>query len=222
MSLKPPKKSDLGKAWMQARQERTIKISPEYHLIVTEGTETEPPYFEAIQCAINEQYRGRIQLDISGEGTNTVFLFDRAIYLAGHSLNTYRHIWVVYDTDDFPKDRINEVVDLCRINSTEETEYHALWSNQCIELWYLIHFSYMHSDLHRTEYWPKLTECLESIGAGEYKKNRPDMYALLRPYLETAIAYAKRLDQDNVGLPPSQAAPGTKVYELLEKLKPYL
>lgn len=222
MSLKPPKKSDLGKAWMQARLERTVKISPEYHLIVTEGTETEPPYFEAIQRAVNERYRGRIQLDISGEGTNTVFLFDRAKYLAGCSPNTYRHVWVVYDTDDFPKDRINAVVELCQANSTEETEYHALWSNQCIELWYLIHFSYMHSDLHRSAYWPKLTEYLESIGAGKYEKNRPDMYKLLRPYLETAIASAKRLDQDNADLPPSQAAPGTKVYELLEKLKPYL
>lgn len=222
MSLKPPKKSDLEKTWMQARLERTIKISPEYHLIVTEGTKTEPPYFEAIQRTINEQYRGRIQLDVSGEGTNTVFLFDRAKYLAGCSPNTYRHIWVVYDTDDFPKDRINEVVELCRMHSTEETEYHALWSNQCIELWYLLHFSYMHSDLHRSAYWPKLTECLESIGAGEYKKNRLDMYKLLRPYLETAIAFAKRLDQDKVNLPPSQSAPGTKVYELLEKLKPYL
>lgn len=222
MSLKPPKKSDLGKTWMQARLERTVKISPEYHLIVTEGTQTEPPYFEAIQRAINKQYRGRIQLDISGEGTNTVFLFDRAKYLAGRSPNTYRHIWVVYDTDDFPKDRINEVAALCRMNSTEETEYHALWSNQCIELWYLIHFSYMHSDLQRDEYWPKLTQCLESIGAGKYEKNRPDMYELLRPYLETAIASAKRLDQENANLPPSRSAPGTKVYELLEKLKPYL
>ena len=222
MSLKPPKKSDLGKTWMQARLEKTVKISPEYHLIVTEGTETEPPYFEAIQRAINEQYRGRIQLDIWGEGTNTVFLFDRAKHLARSSPNMYRHIWVVYDTDDFPKDRINEVVELCKTNSTEETEYHALWSNQCIELWYLIHFSYMHSDLHRTEYLPKLTECLESIGAGKYEKNRPDMYELLRPYLDTAITFAKRLDQDNANLPPSKSAPGTKVYELLEKLKPYL
>lgn len=42
MSLKPPKKSDLDKNWMKARQDRPKKIQPEYHLIVTEGTETEP------------------------------------------------------------------------------------------------------------------------------------------------------------------------------------
>lgn len=48
MSLKPPKKSDLSKAWMKKKPDRKIMICPEYHLIVTEGTETEPAYFEAV------------------------------------------------------------------------------------------------------------------------------------------------------------------------------
>ena len=68
MSLKPPKKSDLSKSWMKARQDRAKKMQPEYHLIVSEGTNTEPAYFEAIRDNINRQYRERIQLDISGEG----------------------------------------------------------------------------------------------------------------------------------------------------------
>ena len=38
MSLKPPKKSDLGKSWMKPRRDKNILIRPEYHLIVTEGT----------------------------------------------------------------------------------------------------------------------------------------------------------------------------------------
>ena len=45
LSLKPPKKSDLDKKWMKKRLDRAIKIQPEYHLIVTEGTDTEPEYF---------------------------------------------------------------------------------------------------------------------------------------------------------------------------------
>lgn len=56
MSLKPPKKSDLGKSWMKPRRDKNILICPEYHLIVTEGTETEPQYFEAIRTIINSQY----------------------------------------------------------------------------------------------------------------------------------------------------------------------
>ena len=40
MSLKPPKKSDLGKSWMKDRRDKARMIQPEYHLIASEGTET--------------------------------------------------------------------------------------------------------------------------------------------------------------------------------------
>ena len=222
MSLKPPKKSDLNKSWMKARQDRPKKIQPEYHLIVTEGTDTEPAYFGAIRDVINSQYREKVRLDICGEGDNTINLFRKAKQNVADSPNGYRHVWVVYDTDDFPAEHIDKVVELCRENSNEETEYHAVWSNQCVELWYLLHFSFMQSDLHRTEYWPKLTEWLTSIGVGEYEKSRKDMYHILRPFLDFAIANAKRLEAINEGKLPSKAAPGTKIYELVEKLKPYL
>ena len=49
MSLKPVKKSDLGKTWMNPRKGKRILIQPEYHLIVTEGTKTEPNYFKTLQ-----------------------------------------------------------------------------------------------------------------------------------------------------------------------------
>jgi len=62
MSLKPPKKSDLDKSWMKARRDKPKKIQPEYHLIVTEGTDTEPAYFGAMRDVINSAYPDRIQL----------------------------------------------------------------------------------------------------------------------------------------------------------------
>ena len=50
MSLKPPKKSDLDKNWMKARRDRNLRnLQPEYHLIITEGTNTEPQYFGAME-----------------------------------------------------------------------------------------------------------------------------------------------------------------------------
>ena len=70
MSLKPPKKSDMGKNWMKPRRDKSILLRPEYHLIVTEGTATEPQYFEAVRDIINRQYRDKIQLDVYGEGNN--------------------------------------------------------------------------------------------------------------------------------------------------------
>lgn len=207
---------------MKKKPDRVIKIHPEYHLIVTEGTDTEPAYFGAIKEIINKRYPEKIHLDVSGEGDNTISLFGRAKLLAGNISNVYKHVWIVYDTDDFPADHIDRVLQLCVENSTEETMFHAIWSNQCIELWFLLHFSFMQSDIHRTEYWPKLTEHLKQIGAGEYMKNRKDMYQILYPYMEYAIGNAKRLNALNEGKLPSKAAPGTKVYELIEVLKPYL
>ena len=138
MSLKPPKKSDLGKSWMKPRRDKNILIRPEYHLIVTEGTETEPQYFEAIRNIINSQYRDKIQLDIHGAGDNTLSLLDKAMNLVRSNPNGYKHVWIVYDTDDFPANRINKTNESCINLSTEETQYHAIWSNQCIELWFCI------------------------------------------------------------------------------------
>lgn len=222
MSLKPPKKSDQDKAWMRARRDRARKISPEYHLIVTEGTDTEPAYFGAIRDKINTCDHNRINLEICGEGDNTLNLLMRAQNRVLASPNGYKHVWIVYDTDDFPAEHIDQTAKLCSELSTEETVYHAIWSNQCFELWFLLHFSYMHSDLYRAEYWPKISEQLSYIGKGEYRKNRPDMYEILYPMLDKAIANAKRLNDENENKLPSKSAPGTKVYELIETLKPYL
>lgn len=222
MSLKPPKKSDQNKAWMQPRRDNAKKLQPEYHLIVTEGTDTEPAYFCAIRDKINAHYQRRIQLEIYGEGDHTLSLLKKARSRASANPNGYRHVWVVYDTDDFPAEHIDQTARLCAVWSTEDTTYHAIWSNQCIELWFLLHFSYMHSDLHRSEYWPKLSAHMRALGKGEYRKNRQDMYEILRPIMDRAIANSKRLANENRNKQPSQSAPGTKVYELVSLLKPYL
>ena len=158
MSLKPPKKSDLDKDWMKSRRDKARLIQPEYHLIVTEGTDTEPAYFGAIRDIINKTYPDRIQLNIFGIGDNTLNLFQKAKQLASSSANGYKHVWIVYDTDDFPAEHIN----------------------------------------------------------------RTDMYQILLPYQDTAIANANKLEKINEGKLPSESAPGTMIHKLILKLKPYL
>ena len=224
MSLKPTKKTDLNKEWLKGRESKNkkIMINPEYHLIITEGTNTEPLYFESIKKEINEKYRDRIHVEIEGTGENTLNLFQRAKKKAEKSPNVFKHIWIVYDTDDFPFDQINQTVDLCASNSTDDTEYHALWSNQCIELWFLLHFGFYHSDIHRKEYFPKLTKHLSSIGKGDYKKNRGDMYNILKPYLKKAMSNANKLAKLNENKTASDSTPGTEVYKIIEKLTPFL
>ena len=170
MSRKPPKKSDMGKSWMKPRRDSRQMISPEYHLIVSEGTKTEPKYFEKIKETIDAKYRDRIHLDISGKGANTVTLFNRAVKDVARSNNVYKHVWLVFDKDDFPPENFDRTAELCASESTDETRYHPIWSNQCIELWFLLHFMFLQADLHRDEYWPKLIESLKSRNLGTYYK----------------------------------------------------
>ena len=113
MSLKPPKKSDVGKRWMNPRKSKEILIQPEYHLIVTEGTDTEPQYFESIKTRINSKYQGKIYLEIYGEGDNTLRMKKKTQKRALGSSTIFKHVWIVFDTDDFPPDHINRTVEKC-------------------------------------------------------------------------------------------------------------
>ena len=133
-----------------------------------------------------------------GQGDNTVNLFDKAKQLVRENPNGYKHVWIIYDTDDFPKDKIDVVPVLCENESNSDCKYHAIWSNQCIELWFLLHFSFMYSDLHRDEYKSKLSENLNAIGAVDYSKNREDIFLVVKNYQNFAIENAKRLDKINL------------------------
>ena len=73
---------------MKKKPDRSIKIHPEYHLIVTEGTNTEPAYFGAIKDIINKRYPEKIHLDVSGEGDNTINLFEKAKLIV-----FYNYVW---------------------------------------------------------------------------------------------------------------------------------
>ena len=121
-----------------------------------------------------------------------------------HSMQ-FNHIWLVYDKDDFPKDNFdNTYYKCCSLSKqNDSTVYHALWSNECIEYWFLLHLMLLDSAVSRIEYYHKLSDKLKS----KYEKNRDDIYVLLKPYLETAIKNAKQIAQKNEGLPPSQCTP---------------
>ena len=219
MSLKPPKHSEIK--WLKKRTSKNRELHLDYNLIICEGTKTEPKYFKVLKDRVEQKEANRVQFEIVGTGLNTRGLFEYAQKMVCESPNGYSHVWLVYDKDDFPADNFNATEELCRNNSSEDdVTYHAIWSNQCIELWFLLHFMYLQSDLHRDEYYPKLTESLGDFGA--YAKKREDIFDILIPNLDFAIANARKLDKVNQGKTPTQSAPGTKVFEIMEKFRDYL
>ena len=135
-------------------------------------------------------------------------------------------VWCVYDKDSFPAEHFNGVEE--RANSLNkikpELQYHEAWSNECIEFWFLLHFAYYTANNHRTEYISFLNDKFKELGIGKYQKNMNDIFTILMKYgnPKLAIRYAKRSIKDGAGKTPTEIAPGTKVYELVEKLAKYL
>lgn len=234
MSNKPPKHSELKRRESAAKRMKaswgtsrpsvpSIKIRPERFLIVTEGTKTEPHYFEGFRKRINEGYHGEyVTLEIHGQGANTVSLFKCARSIVKADPDGFTQVWVVYDKDSFPSCNFNAVPDLCDSTSSEDVAYHAAWTNEAFELWYILHFAYVNSALDRNSCIATLTQHLRKAGCGQYKKNSKDMFDVLESRMQTAISNAKKLEKANEGRSPADSNPGTTVHLLVEELLPYL
>lgn len=135
-------------------------------------------------------------------------------------------IWCVYDKDSFPAKDFNGVAERVDGLNLEnpDLQYHAAWSNECIEFWFILHFAYYTSNNHRSEYVNFLNDKFGELGIGRYRKNMKDLFRILmeRGNPKLAIRYAKRIIEENKGKTPTDIVPGTKVYELVEELAKYL
>ena len=135
-------------------------------------------------------------------------------------------IWCVYDKDSFPAKDFHGVVQRAEYLSQQnpDVQYHAAWSNECIEFWFLLHFAYYTANNHRTEYISFLNDKFRELGLGKYQKNMKNIFEVLlnKGNPKLAIRYAKRIIKDGKGKMPADIAPGTKVYELVEELAKYL
>ncbi len=89
-------------------------------------------------------------------------------------------IWCVYDKDSFPSEHFNGVVERAESLNKEnpELQYHAAWSNECIEFWFLLHFAYYTANNHRTEYISFLNEKFRELGIGKYQKNMNNIFEI--------------------------------------------
>lgn len=87
-----------------------------------------------------------------------------------------------------------------------------------------MHFAYYTSNNHRSEYIKFLNDKFRELGIEKYQKNRKDIFNILieKGNPKLAIRYAKRIIEEGRGKTPTEIAPGTKVYELVEELARYL
>jgi hypothetical protein len=218
------------------RKENVKKLAPYRYLIVCEGEKTEPNYFNGIKKRINGQYAGRIKvkdkidMEIKGLGKNTgnlvAFvdtLLDEVGRLESQGVVPYGHIWIVFDKDDFPDEQFNNAIE-----QAEARGYHVGWSNECMELWFLLHFEFLNSGIHRSQYVEKLNAHFKknNINKGKYDKNMGNIFEVLCEHgdIKKAIERSKELYERHAQQGTKSRArmkPANTVYELVEELFQY-
>lgn len=192
-----------------------------YYLIVCEGEKTEPNYFEAFQKHLPPKIQ---TIKVIGEGANTISVVKSAISLKKKrekqkSVPNFDEVWAVFDRDSFSKTRVNSAIDLANKNSI-----FTGFSNEAFELWYVLHFQYLDTQITRDQYIDILDKILLKKKGVRYKKNSYDMFDFLSEHgdQKLAIKRAKRLCNKFVNLPPADRKPSTNIYELIESLNKYL
>lgn len=206
------------------KRKQDIRAKRIYYLIVCEGEETEPNYFEGLKQDLPKGVLTAYQIDIEGTGRNTQSLVDEAIQLkAAYEKDTDRPIdrlWVVFDRDSFAANDFNNAILRCENN---EPIIGCAWSNEAFELWYLLHFHYYQNGMNRQQYQGLIEQNLQAfVGADyRYQKNSAVMYDLLKEHgsIDDAIRNAKRL-AETYGARQDFAEhnPGTMVWKLVEEL----
>lgn len=205
------------------RNEGTKEIQPGNYLIVTEGTETEVKYFKNIKRIIESLFNNniiveKIDLDVQGAARSTKVLVNEAI--KKRSLKAYSEVWVVFDKDD-NKD-FDEAITLAKSEGLN-----VAWSNECFELWLLLHFQDLKSAIGRNDYYSKLTTHFKSknINDGKYDKNIYNIFDITSEYVNIAIkrsnALLEEYKKDNI-ISPTKMNPGTKVQDLVSELIQYI
>lgn len=214
--------------WRKKRRQEYLEMREYRYYIFCEGEQTEPNYFNGFKRLIedNPVYRDMVLIQIEPCGAETMRVINMAEKYVRDNRIKKGQIWCVYDKDSFPSEKFNGVVSRAETLNKENpmVQYHTAWSNECIEFWFILHFAYYTSNNHRTEYIRFLNERYTQLGLGEYKKNVTDTFNVLMTYGNPKLAsrYAKRIIEDHKDITPTDIAPGTKVYELVEELAKYL
>jgi hypothetical protein len=200
-----------SKGWDQGHRVRPPRRAQRRFLILCEDEKSSVLYLKKFPIA-----RQVVQVECFGTGMNTDSIMEVALTRKKDAINAdapYEAIWVVFDRDSFPGDRYYRAFDLVRNHLHPEVT--ACWSNECFELWYLLHFGLRQTAITRSEINRELTRLLER----EYTKNDATIYEALLHKLDTAIQNGKRLARINAERDVRLENPSTKVHQLIIALR---
>ena len=180
-------------------------------LIITEG-QTEVAYFNSFK-----RRQGPILVVESGQPDPV-----RLVKLAQARRQDLEvdQTWIVFDRDKRTNDTKQKARFSQGLAKAEDNQINCAYSNDCFELWLLLHFQDVSSDLDRKTIKSKLAKHFSKKFKINYQATKADktIYAQLQPLTQVAIKRAKQLDRKHQQTPAVDANPSTTVYKLVEKL----
>ena len=200
-----PNKHSTPKAQPRQVEVKSHKI---HYLIVCEGTETEPNYF-------NNFIKGDRLSRVVGAGRVTLSLVEYALTL--DNLKAYDRIWIVFDEDD--DKNFNKAIEKCH-----NLGFEAGWTNEAFELWFYIHFEQLDNAIKRGKYIEKLETFIRKHKGYEkfkYDKNNESLYAIMQEFGDekAAIKRAKNLRDTVLTDNYKKSKPCTTIDILVEELR---
>jgi hypothetical protein len=202
------------------------KIERPTILIVCEGENTEPSYFQQFKLS-------SATIKPVGEGYNTISLVKRAIQLSTEK--QYEQVWCVFDADPKPDNskqaqNFNEAIKLA-----DKKGFGIAYSNQAFEYWIILHFEdHQGGGMDRCDYNRKINSFLRPFGlvyAGDDSKIiTEEIFELLdgiddktnKERKELAINRAKRNYDLFDHINPASEESSTTVFRLVEELLKYI
>lgn len=192
---------DKGRKPLRKREVRRI-------LILCEDTKSSRDYFASFP-----HDKKQVEIKCVGTGMNTDSLMEYAVDIAKEARRAraqYERIWVVFDKDSFPEENFNRAFELART----QPRITPCWSNECFEIWYLLHFHYRDTAIGRHDLWPEISGL---IGC-KYDKADDTLHQALAEKIVTALEHASKLAFENERAGTQTRNPSTRVHELVKAL----
>ena len=150
------RKTDHRKEKKYVRGGRTRDVKQTF-LIVTEGVNTEPDYFNAFRLT-------SATIKALGQGMSTTALVRKAISIKANMKRigkNFDQYWVAFDKDDNADKDFNDAIQLA-----EKNGFHVAYSNQAFEYWFVLHYKKFEGHYNR----PRLCSMLTKLTGIEYSK----------------------------------------------------
>lgn len=183
-------------------------------LIVCEGSETEPNYFNACKTAFRATLR---DLVVRGLGKDPRTVARKAEKIRDQeeakSGGPFDEVWCVFDYDNFGP------VFYEAIKEAKSRGFEVAYSNPSVELWFCLHFRKVEEPVTNDQLKAWLTTHLKR----PYEKSDDDLFGILWPNHEQAQERAAQLVErhgnKSGGLDAGAANPITRVHELMQTLQ---